>query len=218
MGGKLNRQASNITKLGIMCIVGVLALSFAPGAMAQCGVTDTREQGTITFPSVTTQGAFQSPTSGSFLYDESDSTFITFDVLYNGTDYAKGIWNNLDSVGALVLGLPAGGTDVGTWTIVDIFQTIDQMTDQMTLSNAGGSLETVGFGGGISCTPFCAHSAGDYSVQVTATISPSTSVPEPGALMILFANLAAVALLARKRIAPGYRQYMRTTCEPPPSH
>jgi hypothetical protein len=56
-----------------------------------------------------------------------------------------------------------------------------------------------------------------YGTWTISAVTP-TSVPEPGAFTLLFANLAVVALLARKRIALGYRQYMRTTCEPPPSH
>jgi hypothetical protein len=56
-----------------------------------------------------------------------------------------------------------------------------------------------------------------FSKDGTYSVTPA-ALPEPGALTLLFANLAVVAFLARKRIALGYRQYMRTTCEPPPSH
>lgn len=199
---KLSSQQSNRTRLGIACCALVMACSFAPSSMAATTYD-------ITFS--TAYGP--APTSGSFTYDSTSHTFSNFDVVFGGATYDLTSAANAPSINP-----PIPGSCSGVSGGLVAFMILDaECTDTSTASwevgdqdspagsfvfvdyfNAGGNENAYISGtppvGAISTNQ---NSEGGWSISQAVT--PSTTVPEPASLPLLFTNLAVVSLLASVR-------------------
>jgi hypothetical protein len=223
----LFRHAPSLTTLGIVFSAFVLATIFAPSATAQCPTLDTCTIYDITF--ITNSG--QSPSAGSFTYDSTSPQFYSFDVSYFGASYDLTSSANApnyfpdpftifpcssQSGPALGYAVMAGQCTAFNvpleWTAfsngIFLFQEYSTFTDQRLVQIFG----QVG-------SPYTQIPVETGEGTFTISAAPPTSTPEPrGTPITFFASLSLVAISARKRIALGFRQAMRTSCEPPPSH
>jgi len=174
-------------------------------------------------------GVGVAPTSGAFTYDATTQTFSNFDVVFGGATYDLTSAANAPTINGPIPG-PCSGVSGGllAFMILDAecntagpFIALWESSDQGNPAQPFVFIDYFNIHGTENTSITGAPPAGATSTNTdsdggwTISVAPAVSLPEPGALMILFANLAVMAFLARKRIALGYRQYMRTTCEPP---
>jgi len=146
------------------------------------------------------------PTSGSFTYDSTLTTFTAFQVVWAGTTTfdLKALANN-----PTITGTPPciGGSTGAAATFLVMTACANGQWDYVTESIGPGAFDFFDYGTGgnysIATDPNCsnnclANQAGNYV---------ATATPEPGTSALM---LIGLGWLMRKRIAHGFRQATRT--------
>jgi hypothetical protein len=240
--GDLYQRESSITRLAIVFSALALASFFAPGATAggvgppvtQCPVADTCTTYNITFQPPDTGSI--APAAGSFIYDSSSNTFYDFDVSWDGITFdLTPAANNpqIDSftsgpcasdtggvLGFAIMSESCGSPAYDSWTATtgtDVSTNFSFFDSADPTDSVIASVGVYGSGTTINASSSSTNNAWSIASAQGPAPGPPTSMPESGALIMLFANLAAVAFFARKRVALGFRQATRAAFQPPPS-
>jgi hypothetical protein len=233
-------QESNITRLAIVFSALALASFFAPGATAggtappvtQCPVADICTTYNITFQAPDTGSI--APTAGSFIYDSSSNTFYDFDVSWDGIIFDLTPAANSPQIdtftsgpcasdtgavlGFAIMSESCGAPAYDSWVATTGPEVSTNFSFFDSADPTNSVIASVGVYGSATTVDASASSTNNaWSIAPAQAPGPPTSMPESGTLIMLFANLAAVAFFARKRVAFGFRQAKRAACQPPPS-
>ncbi len=148
--------------------------------------------------------------SGGNIFSETTSTYRSVDDLQLDLSVATSAGTTINGASVAIAGSPTSGTDStnvrGSETIYD--QNLSQLGSILTATLAAPTMSTsfvaqaainLSKDFGIFATP--SNNVTDSLASITETFSVATSVPEPGAIMLLSGFIGVLGLVRRRRTA-----------------